>query len=112
MDIDAEIDSILTGSPLIDAGMLRGVLHDMVPWALSSVVAAITTQPASSGSPFLVPVSAQRVLVNKTTGSPTFITLPLASTIYTRGLSFDILIKDIKGDAPTNPITIQSWRTA
>ena len=38
MDIDAEIDSILTGSPLIDAGMIRGVLHDMVPWALSSVV--------------------------------------------------------------------------
>jgi hypothetical protein len=108
MDIDAEIDSILTGSPLIDAGMLRGVLHDMVPW---SSVTSFVTSGATSGSPFLVPVSAQRVLVNMTTGAPTYLTLPLASSVYTRGLFFGILIKDIKGDANTNNITpIYQWR--
>jgi hypothetical protein len=102
-DIDAEIDSILASgqSPPINAAALRGVLHDMVPWNSSSVISVITSG-ATSGSPFLVPVSTQRVLVNKTTGAATYITMPLASTLYTRGVSFGVLIKDVKGDAPTN----------
>jgi len=56
---------------------------------------------ATSATPFAVTSSVARVLINKTSGTATFLTMPLASTMLT-----PTLIKDIKGDASSNNITL------
>lgn len=62
----------------------------------------IITSGATVGSPYLVPAGIGKVLVNKAVGAPTGIKLNLASSYG----GVPILIKDIKGDAGTNNITI------
>lgn len=55
----------------------------------------------TSGSSYSSVATDTRILVNKTVGSATAITLLPGSSYYQ-----PLLIKDLKGDATTNPITI------
>jgi hypothetical protein len=65
-----------------------------------------TVSVVVSGSSFTVPVGAQRVLVNKITGSATVIQLPIAASMLSTVFLTGVLIADIKGDAATHNITI------
>ena len=58
---------------------------------------------ATLGSPFEAQTTTTRVLFDKITGSPSYIVFPPAATM---SAPFPILIKDFKGDAATNNITI------
>lgn len=64
---------------------------------------AITTfvTTIQSGSSYDAQPNDQRILVNKTIGSVTAILLPLG--VNKNG---PVLVKDLKGDAATNPITV------
>jgi len=64
------------------------------------------TSGATSGSPYIVPANMQRILVNKTTGAPTYIQFPTASSVSTTTAGLGVLVKDIKGDAATNNIIL------
>jgi hypothetical protein len=102
--IDTEIDAKFpSGTGAILASDTRQVLHDINAAAFSGTANAPVSSGATSGSPFSVPTTARQVLVNKATGSATFMTFPTASTMA----GGDVLIKDVKGDADTNIITIQ-----
>lgn len=58
---------------------------------------------ATLSSPFDATPATTRVLFNKVTGSPSYIVFPPAATM---AAPYPILIKDLKGDAATNNITI------
>lgn len=58
---------------------------------------------ATSGTPYIIQQTDTRILVDKTVGAATYIEAPLAATMLSQ---FPVLIKDWKGDAPTNNITI------
>lgn len=61
------------------------------------------TSGATSSGPYMVEPTDTRILFNKTVGSASFAIMPKASSmIYPNG----VLIKDLKGDAATNNITI------
>ena len=55
----------------------------------------------TSGASYTVLSTDSRILVNKTIGSATSIVFPVASAI-----GYSVLVKDLKGDAFTNNITI------
>ena len=55
----------------------------------------------TSGASYAVVGTDSRILVNKTIGSATSIVFPLASVI-----NYSVMIKDLKGDAAANNITI------
>ncbi len=55
----------------------------------------------TSGSSYTAVATDSRILVNKTIGSATSIVFPLAAT-----MNYSVLVKDLKGDAATNHITI------
>jgi len=63
----------------------------------------IITAGATVISPYLVQTTDTRILFNKTLSSPSYATFPLAAS-----MQYDqpVLIKDYKGDAATNNITI------
>lgn len=63
---------------------------------------ALTNQEITSGATAEVETNAKTVRVNKTVGSATTLTIPLAAAMEAE----EILIADWKGDAGTNPITI------
>jgi len=63
----------------------------------------LNTEILTSGSTYNVLPTDTRILVNKTLGSPTSIIFPPALSMQ---YPYGILIKDLKGDAATNPITI------
>jgi hypothetical protein len=67
-----------------------------------SGVSAVISSGATPGSPYVVAPGIAKVLVDKTTGAATGILLNQASSYG----GVPILIKDIKGDAATNNITI------
>lgn len=58
---------------------------------------------ATSINPYLILPNDGIILFNKTAGSASFTIAPLASSMFSTN---PILIKDLKGDAATNPITI------
>ena len=58
---------------------------------------------ATIGSPYAIATTDTRILFNKTIASVSYATAPLASTML---LSSGILIKDLKGDANVNNITV------
>jgi len=58
---------------------------------------------ATSITPYEILPTDSRILVDKTVGAATFIEAPLAVTMLSQ---FPVLIKDEKGDAATNNITI------
>lgn len=65
--------------------------------------AVVITSGATLASPYLVQSLDTRILFNKTVGAASYATCPLASAMtYKNGIFF----KDLKGDADTNPITI------
>lgn len=57
----------------------------------------------TSGSAYQVQSTDTRVLIDKTIGSATSVVFPAASTLK---YGQSVLVKDLKGDAATNPITI------
>lgn len=65
-------------------------------------ISVIITSGATLANPYVVATGVSKVLVDKSVGAATYITLGLASTYG----GLPILIKDIKGDAGTNNITI------
>lgn len=69
-------------------------------FATSNTVVIISG--ATVGSPYDILPTYSRILLNKTVGSASFLIAPDADTIPLAG----ILIKDLKGDAFTNNITI------
>src|SRR6185503_19650071 len=61
------------------------------------------TEIVTAGVSYAVLTTDTRILVNKTLGSPTSIIFPPANSMIYGG---DILVKDLKGDAETNNITL------
>ena len=98
----------LTGTDdfvIVQGGTTKRVLFQTIAGQVNpgSNVPTVITSGATVGSPFIVPVGVNEVLVNKTVGAATWIQFQLAATYG----SAAILVKDIKGDAATNNITIQ-----
>jgi len=89
--------------PIVQAGTTKRILASTVIAAISPNVGStvIISAGATVGTPYTVIAGVNRVLINKTVGAATGILFSLAST-YTA----PILIKDVKGDAATNNITI------
>lgn len=82
----------------------QGVSYQVTTQILGSYFASfIFLQPTiiTSGSSYNSVSTDSRILVNKTVGSATSILL-LPSASY----SLPVLVKDLKGDAGTNPITV------
>lgn len=66
------------------------------------VTTAVTiASGATPASPYIVPITVSRALFDKTVGAASGAQLGLASTYY-----LPVLIKDLKGDASINNITI------
>ena len=61
------------------------------------------TSGATALDPYDVLVTDTRILFNKTVGAASYALMPLSSTMT---YPFGVLIKDYKGDAPTNNITV------
>lgn len=70
---------------------------------LVTILPAPSIVQVTSGSSYNVVADAGRVLVNKTIGSATSIVLPLAASMT---FQTGVLVKDLKGDAVSNNITI------
>ncbi len=81
----------------------RSILFGNGTSAVLPGTTSTVTSVATVGTPFAVPTTAVKVLLNKSAGAASYVTMPLASTM----LSDFTLIKDVKGDADTNNITIQ-----
>lgn len=62
----------------------------------------IITSGATLVSPYSILTTTARILLNKTAGSPSYLVAPLAAGV----ISPSVLIKDFKGDAFTNNITV------
>jgi hypothetical protein len=85
----------LTGNSFqITTATLAGFFGNFVP---------INATLITSGSTYLIKPTDTRILVEKTIGGPITITVPSATTMTNPG---DILIKDVKGDAGTNGISL------
>lgn len=83
-----------------------GLSYQVTIDTLASFFAAFpesNTEIVMSGASYAVLPTDTRILVNKTLGSPTTIVFPSANSMLYGG---DILVKDIKGDADTNNITL------
>lgn len=63
----------------------------------------LNTEIVTAGSTYDVKTTDTRVLVNKTLGSATTITFPTALSMQ---YPYGVLVKDLKGDADSNNITI------
>lgn len=81
----------------------NGVNYAITLQQLSSLILSTSYQPTfvTSGATYNSVGTDTRILVNKTIGSATSVIL-LPSTSY----SLPVLVKDLKGDAGTNPITV------
>jgi hypothetical protein len=112
--VDGRITSLPTLGPTLTGGEVMyivspgnsqsGVSYQITVLSMAqyfnSVLYGIPTF-VTSGAVYDSIATDSRILVNKTVGSATSVVL-LASTSY----SFPVLVKDIKGDAGTNPITV------
>ena len=63
----------------------------------------LNTEIVTAGTTYNVQATDTRILVNKTLGSATSIVFPPALIMQ---YPYGILVKDLKGDSATNPITI------
>lgn len=100
----------LTGTELqwiVSPGnVIQGILYNVTLETLGAFFSAfpvLNTEIVTAGATYNVLPTDTRVLVNKTLASATTIVFPAALSMqYPNG----ILVKDLKGDAGTNPITI------
>lgn len=84
----------------------QGISYKITTGVLATFFSAypyLNTEIITAGSIYNVAPTDTRILVNKTLPSPTTIQFPAPSSMV---YPFSILIKDIKGDADVNPITI------
>lgn len=66
-----------------------------------SYVNTILTTGATVGTPYVVPTTVTRLLLNKTIPSASYVVLSAASTY-----PLPVLIRDLAGNASSNPITV------
>ena len=71
--------------------------------ASSGITTELITAGATLSSPYVIATTDTRILFNKTVSSTSYAVAPLASTML---FSAGVLIKDLKGDAATNNITV------
>lgn len=84
----------------------QGVLYNITLTTEAAFFGAfpfLNTEIIKAGATYNVLTTDTRILVNKTLGSPTSIVFPLAGSMQ---YPYGVLVKDLKGDAPTNGITI------
>lgn len=109
------VPSALSGDELFwivqPGNAASGVLYNVTATVLAayfasnpSLATTIVTSGAELGDPYDVLTNQARVLFNKTVGSASYVLFPLVSVML---YAQPVLIKDIKGDADTNPITIE-----
>lgn len=102
------LSTLLTGDALFyvvspgnaTSGVSYNVTALQMAQYFTSVLAASPTI-ITSGAVYDSVATDTRILINKTVGSATSVVL-LGSASYT----FPVLVKDLKGDAGTNPITV------
>lgn len=89
---------------IVQAGTTKRVPFSIISGAIAggSGSTVTITSGATIGSPYQPPSGVSRVLMNKTVGAASYVQFLAASTY--NGLP--VLIKDLKGDAVTNNITI------
>ena len=71
--------------------------------AFNFISSTVITTGATLASPYLMLTTDTQILFKKTAGSPSYLRAPLAASMRA---PFPVVIKDIKGDAATNPITV------
>lgn len=71
--------------------------------ALPTINTTVITAGATLADPYDVLVTDSKILFNKTIQSASYAVLPLADSMT---YPFEVLFKDIQGDAGTDPITI------
>lgn len=98
----------LTGDdqfPLVQGGTTKRVPLSTIAAQISpsAGVSVTVTDGATIGDPYDVPAGVTRVLFDKTVGAASYTLFDLAIEYGTAS----VLVKDIKGDADVNPITIE-----
>lgn len=100
----------LTGSEVMyivsPGNAALGVSYQITTQTLASFFAAfpeLNTTIIKSGASYNALTTDTRILVQKTIGSATSIVLPMSTTMQ---YPFGVFIKDLKGDAESNPITV------
>lgn len=100
-----ELTGALDGSAVMyivsPGNAAQGVSYKVTLATLSSFFGGFSLTLVTSGAVYNSVAADVRILINKTIGSPTTVNL-LGGASYLQPL----LVKDIKGDAATNPITI------
>lgn len=88
---------------IVSPGTVDGVNYAVTMQVLANYLIGLQASPTfvTSGSVYNSVRTDTRILVNKTIGSATSIVL-LGSQLYL----LPVLVKDLKGDADTNPITV------
>lgn len=84
----------------------QGISYQVTTNVLATFFSAypfLNTEIITAGSTYNVAPTDTRILVNKTLSSPTSIIFPAVSSMV---YPFSIVVKDMKGDADVNPITI------
>ena len=108
------LGGVLTGGEVMEiispGNASNGNNYQVTTAFLASFFAAYPSQNttliksgATLASPYLVLPANTRILFDKTVGSPSYMVFPPAASMAAPG---PILIKDFKGDAATNNITI------
>jgi hypothetical protein len=72
-------------------------------FSVTSATTEVITAGATFSSPYLILTTDGKILFNKTVGAPSYTQAPLAASML---ITSAILIKDLKGDAATNNITV------
>ena len=83
-----------------------GILYNVTLDTLGAFFGAfpvLNTEIVTAGATYNVQATDTRILVNKTLSSATSIVFPAASAMQ---YPYGVLVKDLKGDAAANPITI------
>lgn len=86
----------------ITSAQLAALLAGLFP--VFTQVVTIVTNGADAGTPYAVLPNQSRVLFNKTVGAASYVSFPISSALTYQQ---PVLIKDIKGDADINPITVE-----
>jgi hypothetical protein len=97
VDLTALFEIVSPGNPQ------TGVNYSVTLQQLALLILGVNFNPTiiTSGATYNSVATDTRILVNKTVGSATSVVL-LPSTRYSQ----PVLVKDLKGDAATNPITV------
>lgn len=98
----------ISGSEIIPGVQEGATVKMTAAQFIQAALLAMTAQrTVTAAGPVTVAVDDFQVLLNKTVGEATTVTLPNAATVVAQGYNYGPkTIKDLKGDAQTNNITI------